>query len=341
MQSPHDHLFHYTFGHPEHAADLLRGALPRHLADPIDWRTLTRCDAKLTDGETDSLHADLLFEVRIHERPAYLFVLLEHKSEIDPDTAFQLLRYIVRIWERHAREHPGTALPPILTVVLHHGRTPWRGARSLRDLIDVESLPADLALGILAAQPQLAFVLHDLATLTQAEILERVSLLLPRLSLLCLQFLRDAPADEAEAALRGWRDLLRALYGADDAHDAFLQLVAYIAIITNSRPERVRRIFAEVHPDAEQIYMKYYGQPLKEAMQEGIAIGKVQGKAEGKAEGEAEGRAELLLRLLTVRFGPPTDATAARVHAASPSEIELWAVAVLSAPTLAAVFAAG
>jgi hypothetical protein len=84
--------------------------------------------------------------------------------------------------------------------------------------------------------------------------------------------------------------------------------------------------------------MRYYGQPLKEALQEGIAIGKAQGKAEGKAEGEAEGRAELLLRLLTARFGPLDEATAARVHAGTPSDVELWAIAVLSAPSLAAVF---
>jgi hypothetical protein len=32
-------------------------------------------------------------------------------------------------------------LPPILCVVLHHGRKPWQGPRSLREMIDVSGLP--------------------------------------------------------------------------------------------------------------------------------------------------------------------------------------------------------
>ncbi len=333
MQSPHDHLFHYTFGQPENAADLLRSTLPAALVRAIDWRTLARCDAKLTDGETESRFADLLFTVMVRGVRTYLFILLEHKSESDPDTVFQLLRYLVRIWERHRRDCPNDPrLPPVIAVVFHHGDAPWRGPRSLRDLIDVEGLPPEFAAAVLAGQPAFAFHLDDLAAQTEEEIMGRVTSVLAKLALLCMQFLRGAPADDAEAALRRWAQLVRALATAADAQDAFLQLLHYIATISEIPKSRVRQVITEIHPDADDTLMKTYGIAHREAVQEGLQ--------QGLQQGLTLGESTLLLRLLEARFGPLTDDTVARVRAAPPADLERWALAVLTAPTLDAVFAA-
>ena len=40
-----------------------------------------------------------------------------------PQVAFQLLRFMVRIWELHQRL--GTGFAPILPMVFYHGRTRW------------------------------------------------------------------------------------------------------------------------------------------------------------------------------------------------------------------------
>jgi predicted outer membrane protein len=56
--------------------------------------------------------------------------------------------------------------------------------------------------------------------------------------------------------------------------------------------------------------------------------------SQGRAEGEAKGRAELLLKLLTLRFGPLPEAAQVRVQTATGEELELFAERVLSAQTL-------
>jgi hypothetical protein len=142
LQTPHDQIFHYTFGQTENAADLLRSTLPAAVSAAIDWRTLTRCDTKLTDATSESLYADLLFTVSVLGTTTYLLFLCEHKSEEDRMTALQLLPYLPRIWGQHVHE---ARLPPILCVVLHHGRKPWQGPRSLREMIDVSGLPSVIA----------------------------------------------------------------------------------------------------------------------------------------------------------------------------------------------------
>jgi predicted transposase/invertase (TIGR01784 family) len=61
--------------------------------------------------------------------------------------------------------------------------------------------------------------------------------------------------------------------------------------------------------------------------------------AKARAEALAEGRAGLLLKQLTRRFGPLTDATRARVQSASIEQLETWAERILDALALDEVLA--
>ncbi len=65
---------------------------------------------------------------------------------------------------------------------------------------------------------------------------------------------------------------------------------------------------------------------------------KQQGKLEGKIEGRQEEAAQLLRRLLTLRFGTLPECAEARVNEAPRGRLETWALRVLDAPTLEAVF---
>lgn len=64
-----------------------------------------------------------------------------------------------------------------------------------------------------------------------------------------------------------------------------------------------------------------------------------EGEARGRAEGKAEGRAEVLLNLRSKRFGNVPAATERRIRKAAVADLDRWALRVLDAPTLRAVFA--
>jgi hypothetical protein len=59
-----------------------------------------------------------------------------------------------------------------------------------------------------------------------------------------------------------------------------------------------------------------------------------QGEAKGRAEGRVEGEARVLIKLLTLKFGPLSDIVRDRVQGARVEELELWTERVLSASTL-------
>jgi hypothetical protein len=71
---------------------------------------------------------------------------------------------------------------------------------------------------------------------------------------------------------------------------------------------------------------------------EAIMTGAERLRAEGRAEGRVEGRAELVLKLLTLRFGPLSEATVVRVRAGGVEQLDGYAERVLTAQSLEQVF---
>lgn len=65
-----------------------------------------------------------------------------------------------------------------------------------------------------------------------------------------------------------------------------------------------------------------------------IAQGKAEGKAEGQAEGELQGRAAMLMKQLTLKYGPLPMTASERVQQASAEELDRWAERILSAASL-------
>jgi hypothetical protein len=316
IQHPHDALFRAVFGDPDNAAELLRSVLPAAITAAIDWRSLRRVEGSFVDEALRDKHADLLFCADINGKRTLVYLLNEHKSEEDPWTSFQMLRYAVAIWERYRREHPDElALPPILPVVLHHGTKPWRGPRDLRSLISLDGLPTEIA----AMQPDFEFQLDDLSALDDQALQARrmsVRALLPMLHLQCM---RKNP--DTGALLLSWRALYRRLLVTPGGRSIAHLLVSYTAAVSNDEPERLRRAFRQIEPAMETDYMT----TAEQLIQRGLERGLQQGAAQG---------ANLLLTILEQRFGPLSDAAVQRVRGSSAQQLEQIALAILTAPTL-------
>ncbi|MCI5147539.1 MAG: hypothetical protein D3923_18890 [Candidatus Electrothrix sp. AR3] len=78
---------------------------------------------------------------------------------------FQLLRYMVRIWEKHCAEHRNTAtLPPVYPMIIYHGKGPWKHPLNLHALFTVQE-PA-----LLRCLPDFTPVLQDFSQLEDRDI---------------------------------------------------------------------------------------------------------------------------------------------------------------------------
>src|SRR5262245_30566322 len=145
MASPHDAIFRYTFSAPEHAGPLLAALLPPEIAGAIDWRALRLLPGSQVDSQKDKRlrrqQSDLLFAAPIRGRPALIYRRVEHKSRSEPGTELQMAGYVLGILRALRRRRPRpTRLPPVVSVVLHHGPHPFTAPTDLRGLFELTGL---------------------------------------------------------------------------------------------------------------------------------------------------------------------------------------------------------
>jgi hypothetical protein len=328
VASHHDHFFQVVFGQPEHAAPLLRTALPAPVADAIDWRTLTRQDPTQRGRRGRRTLCDLLFEVRtVQQQDLLLYVVLEHKSQGRRFDALQVLEQVVAVLRTHRRAHPRAPhLPPVLPVVLHAGARPWTSPTDVRELFDLARLPAALREHL----PSLTFVLDDLRDVPPATLRQRALSVFGLCALSALQYLPRAARDERAFAafLDGWHDVQEQAAQLGDVaggRDLFDALVDYVYATSGLSVPVVQRQLAHRFRDP--------------AMKNKFVSTAQQIRNEGRAEGKAEGKVASLLRLITRRFGAPADAFVARLHNATDDDLDRWTDRILDAASLADVFA--
>lgn len=323
---PHDSLFALAFGEPRDAATLLASALPADVAAAIDWSQLQRIDASFADHPGDDAHGDLLFSAPLGGRPVLLYLLLEHKSAPERFAAFQLLRYVVRILERHLAEHPRLRLlPPVLPIVFHHGSRPWSAAPAVSDLVDLGEVPPAVAAFVRRHQPELRMLLDDVAAQSDDGIAQRRLSLVARTSILFLKHLRRATPADLEPHLSRVRDLLTLLLDDPRGSSILAALCFYAAAATRAEPEQVR---SAVH----RILEPRTSNTIMNGMQKWLL--------QERTEGKIEGRAEVLLRQIHRRFGPIQDDTRRRVTTATIADLDRWADRILDAHSLDELFAA-
>jgi hypothetical protein len=305
-----------------HARAAVCALLPE-LAARLDLNRLTVLNGTFVDAELSRRHSDICLSTYLDGHEALVYFLLEHQSSPDPLMPWRMLRYMVRVWERHLTEHPkATRLPLVIPVVVHQGERPWSTPIELRDLIDIDPGTAQTVEEYL---PRFRFRLEDMGSIDPAHmraLLEaRPFTPLGQISLFLLRDARGNP--DLDVALEGWLDVLNRAWRAPDGTEMLPAAFQYIVLVSETPVDRLRKVIARLGPEVEEDFMTTADML----------------RAEGEAKGRAEGRAETLTQLLTQKFGPLPDPAVAKLHAASNEQLESWTGRVLPATTLEEIFA--
>ena len=347
--TPHDALFKAVFGQPEHARGVLRSIVPPALAERLDWQTLTLRPGSFVDAALTHQHADLLYSARLRDgTSALLYFLFEHQSAPPSEglMALRLLRYQERIWGRWQADHPRSrTLPVILPIVLYHGAALWSEPCSFEALFE---MPAELRLAIEDHLVRFSYLLHDLSEVPDEELRLGAGTALARLAALCFKHARSG-ADMAEQ-LRRWMLVVREVSSAPHGLEALAQVLRYILEVSEkAEPSVLADLFEReigiqaketVVTVAQQLREVGRQQGMEEGRQQGMEEGVEVGRQQGIEAGRQQGMEAVLLRQLRQRFGAEVDPRVEQVVAtASSAQLEVWAVRVLSAATLAELFA--
>jgi predicted transposase YdaD len=165
IPTPHDRFFRESFGRRDIAQDFLRHQLPQELLVEIDLETLAIGKDSYVSKDLSAHYSDLVYTVGYRGGELKVYLLFEHKSQPEPWTALQLLRYVAAGGEQYRKQYPqAQRLPPVYPLVLYHGQAQWRVPASFHELID--PLPPALEPYV----PQFRYALHDISARTDVQI---------------------------------------------------------------------------------------------------------------------------------------------------------------------------
>ncbi len=144
LRVTHDTFFVETFQLRRIAKAFLKRVLPPKTLKLLDLDALTVLPRHVTNSLFKGKIADVIYRVPIRKTRQHidLFVVLEHKSQNEFLTIFQLWGYVQRLCEQNLREAENAKvfkaktyrLPPVMPIIVHHGTSAFTGKTQLSEL---------------------------------------------------------------------------------------------------------------------------------------------------------------------------------------------------------------
>ncbi|WP_040979635.1 Rpn family recombination-promoting nuclease/putative transposase [Oceanobacillus jeddahense] len=312
IQSPHDKIFKETFSNVDVAKDFITHFLPPSIRNTIDVDSIQPQKDSFISHNLQEYFSDLLFQTKIHQKPAYVYFLFEHKSYHDYYTALQLLRYMVEIWETKRDNTEENKQPIIVPIVLYHGDTDWYAGTSFHYMLEgYKSLPPDLHKYV----PNYEFFLYDVSDFKDEDVQLNVFL---RIILLVFRDIRKNDIQVVLNTIYLAIDYLRQMKDQRTATEYLETLFYYIFRVQH---HLTKKQYCDIMKHIENTYQE--GSELAMTLAEIFRNeGKEEGRVEGKAEGIAEALANTAIRLITKFVAPPSEDIKKKIYEQEISTLE-------------------
>jgi putative YhgA-like transposase len=325
-EGPQAALLRAAFQAPRHAAELLRVLLPDELLGLVSLRSLelhSGADSNTDDGTAHGAddqkagQRELLFRADMAGDRGFLGFIFEPHGHL----ALRVLGCQHRIWQRFWRGRPGEPLPPILLVALSDDLDDSSAPRDLEDLLSpaVREQPA-----LRALMPRFRCIVRHSSQLSGHDLALGALSAFPSLVLWAL---RDARTPgQILLTLDQWADALTNVASMEGGQDALEQLFLYILNVAEERAfdpltARVCRLAPAAKPALVTVAERL----------------KAEGTRQGTEHGLAQGRRQALEMLMTLKFGPLSDAIPAWIRAADVELLDRWLARILTASSPSAV----
>ncbi|MGE0085958.1 MAG: Rpn family recombination-promoting nuclease/putative transposase [Desulfococcaceae bacterium] len=295
---PHDRFFKELFSRPEVSRDFLINYLPGEITEILDLSSLELTKDTFIDKELREHFSDMLCKMKLKSGGAvYVYALLEHKSRPERLTSFQVLRYMVKIWERDIRiyrqkrkqmKKKGVTLPvfhlsPIIPAVIYHGAEKWNISPDFRELFQTHPAMDGFI-------PDFSHLLFDISHYDDDEIKGMVML---RVGLLMMKYIfRDDLAENLPGILSLLRDLAGKRTGLE-----YLETVAIYLVKATGRLTETELV------SAMEKSLPSGGELMETIAERWMKRGEIRGEIKGEIRGKISGLLTGIETGLELKFG--------------------------------------
>ena len=303
LKNPHDLFFKETFGNVTTASNFLSNYLPPSLIEQIDLHTLEPQKDHFIEEQLKESFSDLLFKTTIAGNEGYIYFLFEHKSYPDKGTVFQVLKYMIQIWQAKLDQEYGE-LPVVIPLVIYHGKSNWHIPDTLAGILKgYHDLPTNIKIYI----PNFTYLLYDLSKYSDEEIKGAV------LTRITLTLLRDIFTTDPEKLIDS---ILRSVEFLQDIEDKqtgiqYFETMLYYIIgsKTNLSKDDVQELIGKIEhifPEGSEITM---------------SIAEIW-KEKGREEGRHLNLIEMTTKTLLVKFKDVPTEISEKIEQSDPDTLE-------------------
>ncbi len=310
----HDKFFNETFTREEIAKSFLDEYLPDEIREKVNLDTLSIVKDSFIDKELREHFSDILYTVKYRDTSLFIYLLFEHKSYPEPLVAFQVLRYMTKIWEQYIKQNPKAKIfPPIFPMLLYHGKTKWNISKNFQAIIQKDEFLEKYI-------PEFHYELFDISHMPDKEIRGQI---LGRTVLLIFKHIFQP---DLRQKLPEILSLLHQVTNRKTVLEMLEIFLRYVVQATQRFDDNdVREIIKETEI-GEDIMQTFIDKYIDQGIQQGINLGINKGKR------------KLFLQLLGVQFGKLPDWVKQKVEIAEPADVEQWSIRLLTSNNLENIF---
>lgn len=137
--SPHDRYIRSIMSDKEVAREFLETYLPKDVSKAMDLSTLEIQKDSFIDDKLKLQVADILYAVKFHGEPGYIYILVEHASTPDKLLPYRMLKYTLSIIDSHLKKTNEKKLPFVYPLILYSGSKPYSYSTDFFELFGSES----------------------------------------------------------------------------------------------------------------------------------------------------------------------------------------------------------
>lgn len=273
----HDHFFKIAFSHTNVVTDFIQTFLPPEFSQRLNLNTLVRLGDSFVDEQLAQHYADLLYSVKFGDTPITVALLFEHKSYTEEYPHFQLIRYMLNLWQSQLANNE--SLTRVVPILIYHGQGRWK-QQAMTDYFDA----ADPFLNSFV--PDFQYLLINLRRAPDSQF----SLLKDDYAKVTAGLLRT---------IRGRRQLTRmfeemaatfdALVSSPDREQFVKTAFLYVHWSSKLTTAEMVAIFNRISPKSAQVVMSAAEILLQEGLEKGLEKGYQMGVEQGLAKGLKDG----------------------------------------------------
>jgi len=121
----HDRFFKELFSKKEEVSEFVEKTLSSEITKNLDFKSLELDNNEYIDSKLKTNFSDIVYNCKYGTHSQVkISLLFEHKSYPEKFPHFQLLGYMLRIWEVQLKQKQ--KLTPIIPIVFYHGEKKWK-----------------------------------------------------------------------------------------------------------------------------------------------------------------------------------------------------------------------